>query len=117
MLEESGKGKYLQDIRSKWERHIGQWKRSGKSQSAYCRENALNKVRFRYWKKRYAGDAPGDTGVTFVPLHIRPEISLSGQVRSISPIRIMTGGPYRIEIDKGFDPDTLAQVLRLLSGV
>ncbi|MFO8083785.1 MAG: hypothetical protein R6U27_05645 [Desulfobacterales bacterium] len=35
-----------------WKEHVDTWSASGKTQTAYCRENDLSYSRFQYWKKR-----------------------------------------------------------------
>jgi hypothetical protein len=53
-----------------WENHIDQWKKSGLSQAAYCREHRLDESQLSYYKRKFAG--------TLVPS--KPSIKSSGFV-------------------------------------
>jgi len=38
-----------------WKKHIEQWKKSGLSQAAYCREHQLDDSQLSYFKRKFAG--------------------------------------------------------------
>lgn len=54
-----------------WRDTLANWKRSGLSISAFCRQHALNLSSFHHWKNRLANTTP-DTA-TFVPIAIVAE--------------------------------------------
>ena len=40
-----------------WQLHITQWQASGLSQASYCRQQALVKSQFSYWKRKFLADS------------------------------------------------------------
>lgn len=93
-----------------WEGQLQCWKEGGLSQAQFCRQNDLKVSQFLYWKKRLLPDSlPGQ----LVELPI-PKFQRSGLLSFGSPIGLIIADKYRIEIDRGFDPETLHQVLRVL---
>ena len=94
-----------------WGGHLSQWKESGLTQSAYCRDHQLNLHRFVYWKKRLAPQRPR---VSLVELPISRQ-KTACLFSSAPPISIVFGGRCRIEVQPGFDPASLEVVLRVVS--
>ncbi len=88
-----------------WEAHLRKWKASGLSQAEYCRKNNLKANRLLYWKKRIPC---GEISATLVELPIQKSMFSS------SPLYLSINGVYRIEINQGFDSDTLDRVIRIL---
>lgn len=89
-----------------WQRHVEQWKKSGLSQAAYCRECNLNIKSFNYFKSRLKKNLP----VQFVQLPVEP-------VRVPSFLKLNIGSSFQIDIPDGFSQNTLTQVLQVLGGV
>lgn len=91
-----------------WEGHLRQWKSSGLSQAEYCRENELNSKTFGYWKrkKKFAGDA---LCLVEIPVQRQPIVSYCS-----TPVRLMVGSRYRIEVEKNFDTEALDQLILFL---
>ena len=75
------------------------------SQAKYCRSNALVKSRFWYWRKRF--DQHDTHDVTFVPI----SIPTGGPSQRSGAIRVITPNGYRIELENGFDPDRMRQLI------
>jgi|MudIll2142460700_1097286.scaffolds.fasta_scaffold1411432_1 hypothetical protein len=93
-----------------WEAHLKRWEASGISQSAYCRQNQLRLNRFIYWKKRRS---PEQCRVSLVEWPApRQEAHPSGSWGSL--LCVVIGSRYRIEIQAGFDPALLENVVRVL---
>ena len=91
-----------------WEHHVATWQTSGLSQMGYCREHGLSQKSFVYWKKRVSID-PATLSLV--------ELPLPGQIPvypSCTPLRLLIGGRYCIEIDRGFDGETLRRVMEVL---
>ena len=102
-------GIYKTEKRRFWEKHLGKWEASGVSQVEYCRLNDVNIKSFRYWKRRIGrlGCAPA---LVEVPL---PK-SFPVPVSSAHAQFCLVVDRYRIEIAKGFDPEDLERVVRML---
>ena len=96
-----------------WEEHLKRWETSGVSQNDYCRQNNLRLNRFIYWKKKRSPKEPTMVSLVELPLPRQAGTFLSFS----APLSVVVGNPYRIEIDKGFDPAVLEGVIRVLSGL
>lgn len=93
-----------------WENHIGKWKLSGLSQAEYCRQNDVKVKSFRYWKRRVGrlGGAPALVEVPF------PRPLPSSPCAVSSQLCLVINQKYRIEVGKGFDPEDLERLLRVV---
>lgn len=100
----------LKANRTKWRHHIDACKKSGLSQTAYCREHHLNKSTFFRWKKKLSRMQQLSTPVSLVPIQIQ-----SAHSKSDTPINLVIDNRYRVELSNGFDPDGLKNVLDVLS--
>jgi hypothetical protein len=95
--------------RSYWADQIRRWRDSGLSQIAYCRLHEVNRHRLLYWRKQLSEGASTSSLV---------EISLNGAPHADnlqdSPLRLLIGSRYRIEVARGFDPGVLHQLIYVL---
>ena len=92
-----------------WEDQIRRWRESGLTQISYCRLNKINRHRLVYWRRRLSeGESP-------LPL---VEITLNRPPHDEnlldSPLRLLIGSRYRIEVARGFDPGVLHQLIYVL---
>jgi hypothetical protein len=87
-----------------WPVKLADWRRSGLSIAAWCRNNAVSYQTFLYWRKRLDERRP-DTG-TFLQLcpPADPE-----------PITLECNGVF-VHVPVGFDPAQLRDILALLKG-
>ena len=87
-----------------WPAKLADWRRSGLSIAAWCRNNAVSYHTFLYWRKRLDDRRP-DTG-TFLQLcpPADPE-----------PIALECNGVF-VHVPVGFDPGLLRDILALLKG-
>jgi len=97
----------LAEKRRFWKQQIEHWKESGLTQTEFCRLHNLKTHQLTYWKKRFHSK---QEQVSLVELQwkpaLQPTLSPSG-----SPLRLILNDQYRIDIDRGFDPFTLQQVV------
>lgn len=93
-----------------WEHHLAECNRSGLSQAQYCRQNGISVKTFGYWKRKLGRcDAPACL------VEVPAEAVRTPSFYALpAPLRLEVNGSYRIEIEKGFDPATLEQVLAVL---
>lgn len=94
-----------------WEAHIKNWQQGGLSQVAYCRKHDLQQHQFSYWKKKLI---QSDSDISFVPLDLSQHLPV---VVKASMINLFTPGGYKIEINTGFDPSTLKQLLKTVQSL
>jgi hypothetical protein len=97
-----------QQRRKFWENHLRDWEASGLSQAGYCRKHGLSHKSFVYWKKRLM---PAGVAVSLVEV---PRFQSTSIVVPSRPLRLMFGNRYGIEIERGFDEQTLNRLLRVL---
>ena len=96
-------GKVAQEERrNNWREHLERQPASGKNVKAYCAEKGLKPWQFFYWRNALHPKLASTAG--FVELR---------QAETRSRMQIEVGGA-RIGVDRGFDAETLRQVIRAL---
>lgn len=86
--------------RAHWREVIGRWRGSDLSGAAFCREEGLREWQFRYWVKRIAElDEPAGAGFA--------RVTAAG-----SGLCVVLPGGLRLEVEPGFDENTLRRFLR-----
>ena len=109
-MTSQSQAKQLAQKRRFWEQQIQQWRDSGLTQTEFCRLQNLKPHQLTYWKKRFhRTQAP----VSLVELQLG-SASQSHTCSSGSPLRLILDEQYRIDIDRGFDPVTLQQLVLTL---
>ncbi len=94
-----------------WQEQVTAWKASGLKQMQYCREHQLSKHAFVYWKLKLLGKDP--LPATLVPVSAHQLRHLHGQDGS-ARIRLVVGKRYHVEIQPGFNAQTLQEILEVL---
>lgn len=97
-----------QQRRKFWENHLRDWQASGLSQAGYCRKHSLSDKSFGYWKKRLASSR---VAVSLVEV---PRLQPASGLPPCRPLRLLLGNRYGVEIERGFDEQTLDRLLRVL---
>ena len=90
-----------------WEQQIQQWRDSGLTQTEFCRVHNLKAHQLTYWKKRFE---PAQAPVSLVELKWEPTFQIP-TCPNPSPLRLILNEQFRIEVDRGFDPATLQQLV------
>ena len=90
-----------------WQRQIQQWKDSGLTQTEFCHLHNLKPHQLTYWKKRFQ---PAQAPISLVELKWESAFQ-TPTGPSASPLRLVLNEQYRIDIDRGFDPLTLQQLV------
>lgn len=94
-----------------WEEQIQKWQESGLNQTAYCRLYEIDIKRFVYWKKRLSKTVSSNPLVEVTPGQFHHQ-----QNPHLAPLRLPLGKNYRIEVERGFDPAALHQLICVLEG-
>ena len=97
--------------RGYWKDQVRQWQDSGLSQKEYCRQNNLRENQLTYWKKRFGKT---ESTVSLVELKVSGNLCSPRDYSKHSPLRLNLGNAYQIEVDSGFDPVTLKQLIYVL---
>ena len=90
-----------------WQEHISNWQKSGLSQTEYCRRHSLKRTQLSYWKRRLLKP---DSSASLVQVNMQANIH-SRHRPCASPLRLVVGHQYRIEVERDFDPVALHQLL------
>jgi transposase len=92
-----------------WQDHIQAWRKSGISQSEYCRREGLNKDAYFYWKRKLSQDS---SPISLVPLPVKVKLQPTRK-----PLVVVVGNRFRIEVSEDFKSATLGKLVRTLEGV
>ena len=99
--------------REYWSSHIVRWQESGSSQTEYCREHGLKDHQFTYWKKRIVRT---EAAAKFVSLNLS-SFTKQQPPQAGSALRVVVSDGLKIEVEAGFDPHLLGQLIVALRGV
>jgi hypothetical protein len=92
-----------------WQDHIKGWKESGQTRTAYCSQNSLQLTTFDYWRRKLR-EPTGPIKMVQVPTPGRMQMNSAG-------IRLIVNQHYLIEVENGFCPSTLSQLLKVVQGL
>ena len=92
-----------------WQQHIKGFKESGQTRTAYCRQNNLRLTTFDYWRRKLR-EPTGPIKLVQVPNPSRMQKDSAG-------IRLIVNHHYVIEVEDGFCPSTLSQLLKVVQGL
>jgi len=93
-----------------WRAIVTAYKTSGQKQTEWCRANNVNLSNLRYWlqkEKNKKASTPKETCQWLT-------LNLSEQEHNPNQNLNLHIGPIRIEVNPGFDPQFLADVIRSL---
>jgi transposase len=101
-----------------WRQVIAEWRRSGQSQVAFCRDRQISRYRFVYWKRRLESNGISMEKVSLVQVaDISGREVQAGMMRRTPETMFFTvNGKYRIEVGEGFGGETLKRLLDVLEG-
>ena len=88
-----------------WPARLADWRRSGLSVAAWCRNHAVSYHTFLYWRRRLDDHLPESTGI-FVQLTAPADPE---------PIALECNGVF-VHVPAGFDSGLLSDILALLKG-
>ena len=113
MSKQLSRAEELKKKRNHWKRHIESWQSGDLTQSEYCRNHNLIYHRFIYWKKQFV---QAETATKFIPLNLG-QFSTTRASISGCPLRLVLSDGFTIEINQGFDPGLLQQLIITLRGM
>jgi hypothetical protein len=91
---------------ARWRNLIDKQADSGLSGAAFCREHRINQDRFYHWRRRFQSETTANSS-SFVQL-------VPYQKNSSSGIRIHLSKDISVEVQQGFHPGTLREVLEIV---
>lgn len=90
---------------------LAEWRRSGVTLTEFARREGLSRNRLAWWRARLGVErAPRFHRIELI--HAPTTAGVGGS--SGEAIEILVGGGRRVAVRRGFDPDLLAEVLRVL---
>lgn len=90
-----------------WQNLINAHSRSSLSVTEFCRDHQINRQRFYIWRQRFKSQPHAPVTGAFLELVASSKNGESG-------IRLRMDQDMAIELDNGFDPATLRQVISVL---
>jgi transposase-like protein len=99
-----------------WRRLLAQWRDSGLSVRAFCRQHRLTEPNFYAWRRIL--DQRDAHGPRFVPVRVVPEpqppAGNDSAPTAQAALELLLGPTRRLRIAPGFDAPTLRRLLALL---
>ena len=95
--------------------HIRAWRGSGLSKTEYCRQNGLQLSTFYRWSREQLEEGQSTDGFIEIAIdRFQQEEHERGSAFPSVGIAIVLSNGYRLDIGKGFDSDTVGELLDLL---
>jgi transposase-like protein len=99
-----------EELKREWQTKIALYEASGKNQSKWCRENGVNQRNFNRWyNKLKVETSPVPTIQGWVPIQIAERYPASPLTLEI--------GKVRLDVQEGFNPSLLAEVVKVLGTI
>jgi hypothetical protein len=92
---------------SYWQKLIQAHQESDQSVTDFCQDRQINRQRFYTWRQRFQSQPQSPAGGAFLELIPTSKNRDSG-------IRLRVDPGLAIEVDRGFDPSTLDQVISIV---
>lgn len=100
------------EVRREWREIINEWKRSGESKAAFCREWGIAIWQFHYWCGRFKGDGQSESSnADPVETPAFTQLIPAEPERSVLSLYV---GSLRIEVGREFDEITLRRVIEIV---
>ncbi|NNF99366.1 MAG: hypothetical protein HKM93_08310 [Desulfobacteraceae bacterium] len=98
-----------------WKAHIDSFNACDLNQTQYCRKHQLKFHQFVYWKKKFFKPEPSSAvSIVEVPL---PRLFQLPKPDSAATLKVDLGHRYKVEVNPGFDPTTLKQLIVTLGAL
>ena len=110
-MERKSREAELTEKRQFWRKQVQDWQESGLSQKEFCRRNDLPEHRLTYWKNRFL---KSEAAVSLVQLQVGGDNGLENHFSQGSGLRLIINKKFEIEVDRGFDPHALWQLIYAL---
>ncbi len=94
-----------------WRDHVEMWRASGQTQAAYAASAGLKTTTLVYWLKRARLEGKAETNLS---TSLTPMRMVRVKTACSSDSFVVSVGPARIEVRKGFDAVLLRDILHAL---
>ena len=104
-----------------WQEHLARWRRSGLSQSQYCRQHGLRWHTFHYWRKKLDGITATKAGGSRLRLVPLTALEIPREPSNPAPhpaprLRIHVGS-LMVEVEERIDAEILKRLVSALAEV
>lgn len=98
------------ELRQEWEARIADFRASGQSGAAWCAAHNIKPNQLWYWLKKFrSAENPSNTQTQWMSVQIDEKLSPTGKSRLLIKV-----GPAVIEVQPGFNPALLKEVVQAL---
>ncbi len=110
-LSREGKRRY-------WKEHLEQFSTSGLSEREYCSKRHLKPRTFLDWKRKFEGNqtkielTSSESALVELPIQ-----NLQASLATSPRLCVVVDQHFEVVIEKGFDPEELQQVIRILRSI
>ena len=91
---------------------LAAWRASGVSVERFATARGLVPQRLRWWKKKLEAGAGSRKSMALLPVQV---VGASETTRG-TPIQVILPSGHIVRVGRGFDEDTFARVMAILSG-
>jgi transposase-like protein len=99
------------DLHSLWERRLIEYKTSGKSISAWCRDNSVTEGQYHYWRRKLGSQ----TAINHQPVKwMVVNMGTSPQEEKSSDPIAVNIGQVTVEVKRGFDHELFREIIQVL---
>lgn len=103
-----------QDLTSLWIQRLAEYKASGQSITAWCRENSVTEGQYHYWRRKL-GSQPTVTGKQVKWVAVSLDVTANEEKRP-DPVPVHIG-QFTVEVKPGFDENLLRNIFKVLKTV
>ncbi len=101
------------NLRSLWEQRLAEYESSGKTITAWCKEQSVRDNQFYYWRKRLRMDqVENNQPVKWLSLELD-----SKQANLVPDSIAVHVGQVTVEIKKGFDQNLFREIVQILQTI
>jgi hypothetical protein len=91
---------------------LSAWRASGVSIERFATARGLVPQRLRWWKKKLEAGGVSDKSLALLPVRV----VAGGDAARGTPIQVILPSGHIMRVGRGFDEDTFARVMAILSG-
>ncbi|ULO09523.1 IS66 family insertion sequence element accessory protein TnpB [Paenibacillus sp. 19GGS1-52] len=98
-----------QQRQKEWTERIANYRTSGQTMSVWCHSHGVTPHQLKYWLRKLDPVTPRTSAPRFIPVTLTPQ----------SPVASLTLriGPASIDMQEGFSPELLRQIVRALENL
>ncbi|QQE77835.1 transposase [Alicyclobacillus sp. SO9] len=102
-----------EEVRNHWRKLVEEFRESGETAAAWCREHNLDVKQFRRWARKF--DKETSTNATASPRVKLLSVQVEDSVEDAEPALVVHVGAASVEVHNGFNRSLLKQVVQVLA--